>query len=220
MVSNNLPPRPKRNYLLFWVAIIVLALIGSWFIRGQMDKKIADNVYQQLVKFDGQLDALQNNIQQEQQQRALNQQIITLVRGLTPQNYAENQNNLKQLVESSAQYPVNNESDFSLLISGTTAKNYKFNKRGFKEKLRILKYNDKQVVTEITHEIDEIKLQLAVLQTKVDSIHGESLRELEQAKLGFIKHKLTKTNDLIKSKVVDEAVEAELANYLSDDDDN
>ena len=208
------------------IVLLFIAAFGVYYYySGQQDKRLADQVYNQMLTIDGQLDSLKESAQTIIAHKSLDDQIISTVKQIAPDTYMVNQGQLSSLVSQIDYNPVTKakfESAITFLNSvSNNPKELKRNLKLLKIAARELKYQHNQEVTAFNQQIASITSQVNNIKTEISHIHGDRLQKLELAKLSFISKKLGETahslssafyknliGDIIDTAVVDSAAES------------
>lgn len=180
------------------IVLFGIAIFSAYYYYSmEHDKQLANQVYDQMLTVDSQLDTLKESAQIIIAHKTLNDQIISTVKQITPDNYLANQSQLGSLVNQIDYNPVTKakfESAITLLNSvSTNPKEIKRNLKLLNIAARELKYQHNQEVTAFNQQIAAITSQVGEIKTEISHIHGDKLQKLELAKLNFISKKLKET---------------------------
>lgn len=186
------------------IVLLFIAAFGVYYYySGQQDKRLADQVYNQMLTIDGQLDSLKESAQIIISHKSLDDQIISTVKQIAPDTYIANEGQLTSLVSQIDYNPVTKakfESAITLLNSvSSNPKEIKRNLKLLSIAARELKYQHNQEVTAFNQQITSITSQVNDIKTAISHIHGDKLQKLELAKLSFISKKLGETAHSLSS---------------------
>jgi hypothetical protein len=203
------------------VVLLLIAAFGVYYYySGQQDKRLADQVYNQMLTIDGQLDSLKESAQIIIAHKTLNDQIINIVKQIAPDTYMAYQGQLSSLVSQIDYNPVTRakfESAITLLNSvSTNPKQIKRNRKLLNVAARELKYQHNQEVTAFNQQIASITSQVSDIRTEISHIHGDKLQKLELAKLNFISKKLKETAHSLASAFYASLVDDVLDTVVAD----
>lgn len=219
METNTSNSRSGTTLLV--VLVIVVFLYGAYYYyTSKEDKTLADQVYNQLLVIDGQLDNLNLTAESISSQKKLNDQIVTEVNQITPNNFSSEKPNLEQLINQinyNPQTAQKFESAITLLGSfNNNPKELKRNLKLLKLAVRELKYQHNQEITRFNQQISVITTQIASIKDEISHIHTDRLQELELAKLKYISKKLSETAHSLQAAFYTNLVDDVLDTVIED----
>ena len=173
-------------------------------------KKVAQQVYQEMVVMDQQLDQLQESANMISSQKASNDKLIGALKALTKDNFMANKNDAIQLVKQ-LDYAPQIESSLLNSLNAASPSSYALQRKNITAQIRVLKYQHNLSITQFNQQISALSTQVTTIKNQINSISNDSLHDLELAKLQFISHKLAKTMHLLKASLVQEVLEGEAA---------
>jgi hypothetical protein len=186
------------------VALIVVYLVYSH----EHSKKVAQQVYQEMVVMDQQLDQLQESANMISSQKSSNDKLIGALKALTKDNFMASKADVIQLVKQ-LDYAPQIESSLLNSLNAASPSNYALQSKNITAQIRLLKYQHDLSITQFNQQISTLSTQVTTIKNQINSISNDSLHDLELAKLQFISHKLTKTMHLLKESLLQEVLDGE-----------
>ena len=210
----------RQGFSLLILFIFIVLYGAYYYYSGNQDKKLADQVYNELVVVDGQLDNLKIAAESIVAQKQLNDKVINEVNQVTPDNFHLERDNLNQLIQQ-INYNLATQQKFESTVAFLTSvendpKELKRNLKLLKIAARELKYQHNREVTGFNQQISVITNQVSMIKNQVSNIHTNKLQELELAKLKFISRKLAETAHSLNAAFYNDLVDDVLDTVIDD----